>query len=155
MQMADAALLVLEWQYGLCTALGLSFHPQEYVRKNLRQVPRESAQPGFAVRAPEEMLLVESSPPDLLFLGCCLPPFGWDLQELSLNTSQNSGLCCYVWRPKSFIFNPDVPLGYCISAFERFSLFLRHAQKYCWKFHSLSRLLVLPVCCQGCSTELS
>lgn len=150
MQTADAALLVLEWQRGLCTALGLSFHLQEYVRKNLRQVPQHSQ---ALLWEPPRRCCWWSPPLHLLFLGCCLPPFGWDLQELSLNTSQNSGLCCYVWHPKSF--NPDVPLGYCISAFERFSLFLRHAQKYCWKFHSLSRLLVLPVCCQGCSTELS
>lgn len=120
MQTANAALLVLEWQYGLLHS--------PWALLPSPGICQEKCQAG-ATRVSTARVCCESPwgnacggvfPPDLPFLGCAVSaPFGWDLQELSLNSSWNSGLCCYVWHPKSFIFNPDC----CISAFERFYSF--------------------------------
>lgn len=48
--------------------------------------------------------------------------------------------------------SPATLMFACIIVFQPltdFILFIKQAQKYCWKFYSLPRLLMLPVCCQG------
>lgn len=135
-------------------ALGSSFHLQEHIRKNVRKnvrwVPPVSAQSGFAVRVPGKMLVVEYSRPALLGL-CYLYPLQ---MELSLNTSRNSGLYCYVQHPKSFIFNPDVPLDYCILAFERFHSFHQTCTKILLKVPLIVKAIGASSLLPRCSSEL-
>lgn len=113
-------------------------------------MPHVSAQSGFAVRVPEKMPVVKASPPELLFLGCAIStPFGWDLSwaEPKCLFSQNSGLYCDIPHPSSLtqIFHWII----VFQPLKDFILFTKHVQKYCWKVHSLSMLLALPLCCQG------
>lgn len=68
--------------------------------------------------------------------------------------SQYTGLYCYVWHPKSFIFNPDIVLDNSISAFERFYSFHQACTKILLKVPLIVKAIGASILLPGCSSEL-
>lgn len=142
--------------------VGSPCHLRCYVRKKVRQPPREcSARSELAVRVTEIMPELRSPPTFLFFfVGWTIHGlFGWDWQELSINASSlrtvGFPFMHGLPNPSSLAPLPDVQLDYCAFAFGKLStFFIRCAQKYWRKCHAMSRLLVLLAHCRGCNTEL-